>query len=248
MQGGTPVTETGAGFPIWEGKERKQAAVDVDFVQFGESGIGSEFESFDGSIDEAAGVSALEGSLTEERPAFEALSYGESRPFLLPMEHYREAPCMDFTKDFFRLRQSNVFEVAENFTEVLPDIRGQEETVVEGLAIIDERLGERVFKEPCCQAPPEVCDSGHPRSSWESFHSTELYQPPAASIEGEVPEFIEADFAAVSVPGGVRMEVAQGFANQLAMIARGELFKELVGHLQIIESPSGLVWARGLGG
>ena len=92
MQGGTPVTETGTGFPIWEGKERKQAAVDVDFVQFGESGIGSEFESFDGSIDEAAGISALEGSLTEERPAFEALSHGESRPFLLPLEHYREAP------------------------------------------------------------------------------------------------------------------------------------------------------------
>ena len=82
----------------------------------------------------------------------------------------------------------------------------------------------------------------------EGFDGAKFDQAEGAGGPGRIPEFVEADFAAVTIAGDVDLDVTESFVDEAAMIAGREAFEEGVGHFQIVEVPGGFIRSRGLRG
>ena len=106
------------------------------------------------------------------------------------------------------------------------------------------------------QAAPEQGDGAAPAHLGQAFQGPEFHQTQAAGRGTGIPELVETDFAAMVVAAAVGMQMAQGFADQTAMVAAGVvgatavigLLQGPVGQLQIKDRASGLVGPWRLGG
>ena len=220
--------------------------MDADLALGGEGFAGGEFEALDGGIDKAAGAAAFERRFAEQRPAFVGAADGERGVAVGVGEHDGKTPLEDVAEDFRRQRETAAAQVAEHFREVGPEVRGEEKSVVQFVAVIGERRGEGRGEQMGCERVPEQRDGRHPLRARQRFNGAKLDEPAAAALGVDVPEFVEADLAAVGVAGGVGVEVAERFAEQRAVVAGGELVEKLVGHLEIVERAGALVGPRGL--
>ena len=116
-------------------------------------------------------------------------------------------------------------------------------------AVLDERRGTLFVQKQSRERMPQESDGGHPLDMRQGLDRAEFDQAAAAALEGGVPEFVEADLAAVRVARSVGMQVTQRFADEQALVApRLQFFKKLVGHLQVVKLARGFVGPRGLRG
>ena len=93
-------------------------------------------------------------------------------------------------------------------------------------------------------------DERHPARVRQRLDGAELDQARrAAGRSADVPELVEADLAAVRVAGNVRVQVAQRFADDVAVVLALRQAREvLVRHVEIVQVARGFVRARGLRG
>ena len=71
------------------------------------------------------------------------------------------------------------------------------------------------------QGTPEQGDGAGPILVWHAFHCPKFDQSQATGGGAGIPEFVEADFAAMVIAAAVGMQMAQGLADQAAVIAIG---------------------------
>ena len=248
VERGAAVAQAGAGVVVWESAERERAALDADVAVGGEGGAGGEFETLDGGIHEAAGAAAFERRLAEQRPAFVGAADGEGGVAVGVVEQDGETPRKNVAEDFSRQLEAAAAEVAPHFLEVRPEVRGEEEGVVQFVAMIGERRGEGAREQMRGERVPEQRDGGHPRRVRERFHGAKFDEAAAAALGAGVPELVEAGLAAVGVAGGVGVEMTERLADDVTVVAGREVFEKAVGHLEVVKRAGALVGARGLRG
>jgi len=195
--------------------------------------VSDKLEPFDGAIDEAACLTALQRRFAKERPPFMSLPHDKARVAFAMIEQDGKTPIANGTKGRWIERETCPAQIAEHDAEIPPEKRWKEIGIMQTRPVIAKPPGEWFHEQQRSERAPKERHGGHPFGAGERFERTKLDQPAAAAIKSGAPKLVERDFSTMSVSRRVGMEMTQRFTHDAAMIAAWKLFEEAISHFQI---------------